>query len=379
MPERLSDGYLWAEDVTIFIKQGYETGGRAILTPYAGYLHLIPRLVVYVYHAAFGGVPKIPMVFAWTCALLTGAVCGYLYVIAARYTSRVAAFAIALSPVLLPHTGESWLNLTNLQWTLGPLLLAMLLDNVARKNSDYLPARCFVVALLALTGPFSALFLPLAFVCGFLLRARPDRMRRLAPLVIVIVAGVAQLAVYKFAIDHRPNHPAAEFLHYPWVSAFLKNFVMESLVGPKLQAMGHFTYAALIVTALILLCVLSVRGWWRGVNALLLAVAVGLWVLGVVRTDAPAVEVVWYLNGVERYTFMPLVLCMWALAIAAAESRISAVRYVSAAFLMLLIANGATQFQAPTIPTQITAVSDGAYLIQAAPGDPWHATVKPSR
>lgn len=37
--------YLWAEDGSIFINQAHTLGLAALWQPYAGYLHLYPRLV----------------------------------------------------------------------------------------------------------------------------------------------------------------------------------------------------------------------------------------------------------------------------------------------------------------------------------------------
>lgn len=381
MPERLQHGYLWAEDSTVFIAQAYKSGAHAIFMPYAGYLHVIPRLVALAYRALSENPSGIAIAFAWTCAVITGLVCSYLYVMTVRYVPRPAAFVIALAPVLLPHTGESWLNLTNLQWTLGPLLMAMLLDTLGREQNDYLAARCFIVLILGLTGPVSAILVPLAILGAFVAYRRADGPGRVAPFIIVLVAGLIQLALYKFANDRHAQHPFAEYIHYPWMQAFLKNFVMESLFVPQvLPTSGDsMTYMGLVVTAIFLACVLSPAGWWRVVNIIALAVTVALWMLGVVRNDAPAVAVQWFYDGVARYTFMPFVLCIWTLAIAAAKSPLKLSRYAAVAFLVLLFSNGATRFHAPTMPTAITIQPDGAYLIQAAPGGPWHTTVNPAR
>ncbi|WP_321796382.1 hypothetical protein [Caballeronia sp. J97] len=378
MPERLQQGYLWAEDATVFIGQAYKFGAHAILMPYAGYLHIIPRLVAFAFRALDGDVQGIAIAFAWTCALLTASVCSYLYVIAIRYFPRPAAFVMALAPVLLPHTGESWLNLTNLQWTLGPLLMAMLLDTLGREHSEHLLARCFIVLVLALTGPFSAILVPLAVLGALVALKREERLRRLAPFVIVLAAGFTQLAIYAFANDRHPLHPLVEYLHYPWIETFLKHFIMESFFIPQVLPAtdDSMTYAALITLAIFLTCVLSPEGRWRAVNFIAVATAVVLWMLGVVRNDAPAVAVQWFYDGVARYTFTPFVLCIWALAIAAAKSPLKLLRYVAVAFLVLLFANGATRFHAPTMQSRITVQQDGAYFIEAAPGGPWHTTVK---
>lgn len=378
MPERLIDGYLWAEDATVFIAQGFKLGARAIVTPYAGYLHIIPRLVVYIYQI-IGDVRHIPLAFAWSCALITAAICACLYSIAARYLPRPGAFAAALAPVLIPHVSECWLNVTNLQWIAAPLLLAMLLDTLGREDDEFLGARCGAIFLLSLTGAFSTVFMPLAIIGVVRFWRHANRGRRIAPFVVVILSGCIQLAVFKLLNDRHPHHPLREYIGYFWAHSFFKNFVLDSLFDVQMiTAIGSWWKPIAFVTAMVILvCMLSPKGRWRFVNAVLILAAIGLWMLGVVRTDAPAVDVQWFAVGVARYTFMPLIFAVWALAIAAARSPIVSARYVSVLVLAILFANSATRFGSPTTLPEITALPDGGYAIQVAPGGPWHTTLAP--
>jgi hypothetical protein len=48
MPNRVFEGYLWAEDGPIFLKAAFENGASSIFTPYAGYLSLTTRLIAYL-------------------------------------------------------------------------------------------------------------------------------------------------------------------------------------------------------------------------------------------------------------------------------------------------------------------------------------------
>lgn len=95
MHGRLTRGYLWAEDAPIFIKEGFELGARAIITPYAGYLHAVPRLLIYGY-TWFGTVTSTPHAFVWLTTSTTLVSCLYLYVIAARYLPRAGAYLLGL-------------------------------------------------------------------------------------------------------------------------------------------------------------------------------------------------------------------------------------------------------------------------------------------
>ena len=48
MPDAFSHPQFWAEDGTIFFLDAHSGGWRALLDPYSGYLHLIPRAVAWL-------------------------------------------------------------------------------------------------------------------------------------------------------------------------------------------------------------------------------------------------------------------------------------------------------------------------------------------
>jgi hypothetical protein len=119
MPERLTQGFLWAEDVSIFLKGGYDQGLGSIFVPYAGYLHAVPRLIVAAY-ASVGSPAHAPLVLAWICAIVLAGAATLLFAAVHRHLGRVAAVCFALALTVVPQDGEIWLTVTNLQWILGP-------------------------------------------------------------------------------------------------------------------------------------------------------------------------------------------------------------------------------------------------------------------
>lgn len=144
---------LWAEDGPVFIEAGIAHPWASITTPYAGYLHLYPRLLSVV--AGIAPVPYLPALFfaGWVAALL------FLWHVLARGFGHctmptIAASAVLLGCLLQPHNGETFLALTNSQWWLAAAL-ALMACLPQKFNSFYsIPA-----LLLSLTGPFSILFL----------------------------------------------------------------------------------------------------------------------------------------------------------------------------------------------------------------------------
>jgi hypothetical protein len=45
--DRVSHGFLWAEDATEFLAHAHQFGKHSILLDYAGHLHVLPRLIAY--------------------------------------------------------------------------------------------------------------------------------------------------------------------------------------------------------------------------------------------------------------------------------------------------------------------------------------------
>ncbi|RKR42917.1 hypothetical protein [Paraburkholderia sp. BL17N1] len=380
MHGRLTHGYLWAEDAPIFIKEGFELGARAIITPYAGYLHAVPRLLIYGY-TWFGTVISTPHAFVWLTTSTTLVSCLYLYVIAARYLPRTGAWLIGLSPVLIPHNGEAWLTVTNLQWVLAPVLIAMIWDSTQRTDTNRIFSRCVAIGLLSLTGPFSILFSPVAALGIVAHLKRSGKRLCWLPLLVVVAGGAVQLVTL---LTSPPNHPAAhaasEYLHFGWLGAFFRYFVLDFLLADRwINGLGKgMFYVSFALFAAVLACVATLPGKWRNVCVIALALAVVFWMLGVVRSDAPELPVRW--SGVSaRYTFFPLVLCMWTFVIVAARNRIALARYAAALLLLLMLVNSALRFRVPWYPYEIVSAQGGVFLVHAPPGDVFRAEVKPAR
>src|SRR5262245_24906877 len=156
----VSNPQLWAEDGSIFMSEADTLGWRALLTTYGGYYHTLLRLIAVA--LSWLNPLSIPAAYLWVCYVIT------LVVIAALFSPRINLPHkpwIALAVVLVPHSGEVILNLTNLQWITAIGLILVLLAKDAQSTRQSI---CDIAstALIGLTGPFSLTFMPL-----FLLRA----------------------------------------------------------------------------------------------------------------------------------------------------------------------------------------------------------------
>jgi hypothetical protein len=160
-PEAVLDPRFWAEDRTVFYEQARTYGGLpAVVIPYAGYLHVIPRIVAAP--TALLDEASAALVLNVGALLLTAAVASLL---ASGQLSRAIPDArlrltLGLALPLQPAIGEVLGTITNVQWVLGIALIAMALANWPRTLTGRI-CQLILLAGIGLTGPFAIPLMPL--------------------------------------------------------------------------------------------------------------------------------------------------------------------------------------------------------------------------
>lgn len=190
---------LWSEDI-VFFGQNWLLGPAALWDSYAGYLHTLPRLIALfasLFSPAFS-----PLIYllATLASLLAIALC-----IHSRLIRLPAAWALLVAVTLVPHNGEVFLNITNLQWFCALLLLAAVFID----NSEPVDYRALLLYLLVALAALSSLTVLLALVLcvlriGWALAVRRSAgfARRLASIdtpdgrlqQLYIITGICALA-----------------------------------------------------------------------------------------------------------------------------------------------------------------------------------------
>lgn len=193
---------LWAEDGPVFYQDASEYGLASLLKPYAGYLHLYPRLVAIlsmVFPASlipfvfFGGWLASIVLLFWTLRRA----------LADRPHYAALAFIIPLLAIMQPHSGETFLSLTNAQWWLASSLavIASMPWMFGRRVTP-------IAVVLSLTGPFSVLIFPVAAIQCW-------RHKRYALLIAMAVGAAAQVAM--LLSNPRPSQELDQNI-YHWLS-----------------------------------------------------------------------------------------------------------------------------------------------------------------
>jgi len=153
--DALSNPQFWAEDATVFFKDQFGSALPQLFTPYAGYLHTIPRLVAWI--ASWLPSAKAPLIYN-ACAIILSAAA--LALTCKRLQTYIPTWIVALSLLAVPTSGEIFGTITNAQWFLQFALAAYCLTPAERSGTTraYL-LRAIGILAIALTGPFSILLL----------------------------------------------------------------------------------------------------------------------------------------------------------------------------------------------------------------------------
>ncbi len=309
-PDSLQNPQFFAEDGTVFFIGARQLGLSAILTPYGGYLNLVPRLV------AAGASFLDPL---WIPASYNGvALCLDVAAVAILFSRRVrlpAKPALALAFALVPHTGEVFLSLTNVQWCLAlALFLVLLMDDAATAGQKWFDRGA--LALCGLTGPFVCIFLPL-----FAFRAAVRRTAESVTIAALAVLAAAVQAGYLYGyrshfIRQTPADPHG--LMSSMAGRLYGTFWMGYGIPPISPGIR---WIALGIAATALAAWASLRrGEWQAPRRMLALSWLCLVIPVAIKFRQDAAVIAPPADG-DRYFVLPHVLLAWLLVIAAVQIR----------------------------------------------------------
>lgn len=182
---------IYAEDGFIFLRDAVDAPVAAVVDPYAGYLHALPRLVA----AGVAGLPPTLAAAgsAVAAALIVAALAQVLRVaMAPHLRSSLLAWMMAAAVILLPVGQEEVFNaLANIHWFLAvPVFWVLLWRPPSRAGTV---AAAAFVGLSALSDPFVLLVAPVALVRLAVLPGVRDRLIPAALLVGSAGQAIAML------------------------------------------------------------------------------------------------------------------------------------------------------------------------------------------
>ncbi|WIB31753.1 hypothetical protein [Curtobacterium sp. MCSS17_005] len=249
---------VWAEDGGVFLRERIAMGPvDTLLHPYAGYVHLLPRLIVDLGYAL--PPERYAQVVALAACTVVGGVCALVFVLS-RDVVRPWPLRLVLAavPVVLPLAPyEISGNAANLHWfllVLVPWVFAW------RARSWWAAGALAVVAGAAvLTEPLTALFAPLLLLSWTPRGRAPGPAGRWTALPVTVVAVVA-LVVQGVTTLTSPRVLATGS---PAVRDVLAGYLLRPVagawdpdLGAVLTAVVEHGWAVVVVPAALLVVVL---------------------------------------------------------------------------------------------------------------------------
>lgn len=307
---RAATGTIWAEDGTVFLAQA-RSGSTwdAVTTSYAGYWHLVPRLLAEV--AAAAPLERAALVLAVTAALVQSALAAFVFhasraIITAWQVRVLLALAMLVVPV---GQAEVLASAANLHWFLVAAAVWALLWIPVRRWE--LAVATAVLVAAAASDPLVIVLAPLAMVRIWVRRSE----RHLdVPALAFLATGVAHLAAVAVVRPDRGIEPGSAGIGkvLAWLVVDVPG---RGLLGARWletrDAPGTILAAAVACLLVVVLVMMAVRATrWNAAPAVVLATsAVVLYVLpvGLARISP------------SRYSVGPALLLLGALCSAAGQ------------------------------------------------------------
>ncbi|MBW0012061.1 hypothetical protein [Mycobacterium sp.] len=319
---RLRHPGFYAEDGQIFLAQAHNSGAAAFWEPYAGYLHLIPRVIAAVLEPL--PVTAAPVLYAAAAlmvhvAMLSPALSPRLdWIIPGQFLRSVLFALLCLMPPLWEVLG----NVANLIFVGGITLLLLMLSDDPTSRVGRL-GELAAVAALGLSGPLIAFFVP-----WFIWRWRRTRSRHgLAVVAVAVAAALVQALIFVFS-DRQGAGGRLLYLPRVWV----ERIGLDWLFGDS-QLLGSPWWVACWLAALV---------WCVGAVVITIVVlrrtAVALWLLHFALLAAPVMA---YGYMPPPFTWQRHFVVPTAIVIVLLVAVIGARRWAVAAGVWLLVGAGA--------------------------------------
>jgi hypothetical protein len=200
---------LWAEDGPVFMGHAQALGWKSLFEPYAGYLHLYPRIVAWLgeqFHLYYR-----PGIY------FAGWLLGYLFsaYVLAR-TARLHGWgwwligALLIAIAFQPQNGEVLFTITNVQWVLGVSLFLIGISGlrVARQRPWIDSA---LMLAMSLTGPFSIFLVPICMLKVLWFRDWNEHRRLYVPVLIGAVVQLVFMVNSGRATEYEGVAPLGDF------------------------------------------------------------------------------------------------------------------------------------------------------------------------
>mgnify|MGYP000902325586 FL=1 len=231
----LASRHLWAEDGNVFLNDA-SSGWATLWRPYAGYIHLYPRLIALISQCVeLINRPNI-LLCGWliSYALLVHAIARLMRSVGASPIHTAAAVALVS---LQPQNGEVLFNITNSQWMMGAALFTIAITP-QQGTERTTPLWLGVVVLMGLTGPFSIILAPIIILY---LWHRPTWRGNRSLYAVIVATSVIQAWV--LLSSGRATQPGTIAPFSEWLATLTRQLTLGA--GKPITYVAAFLFLSL--------------------------------------------------------------------------------------------------------------------------------------
>lgn len=198
---RRYDGFtrpqIYAEDGPVFLEQFMELGIKSLWTPYAGYLHTMPRLIALLFGYLGVDLLYIPICYDYSYFVLCLLVAWEIWRGASYMNIKHKVFYATIF-LFIPVGPEMFMNITNSIWVTSLYLVNFLLTGYKLYEAEkWKPLKLLLLLAVSLTGPYSLLLSPIILLIFFLER-KTLTINKVVPLCVILLGGMIQTVFIKF-------------------------------------------------------------------------------------------------------------------------------------------------------------------------------------
>ena len=330
---------LWAEDGIIFIKHSLEHGFSSITTPYAGYLHVITRILSQLCVSVLP-LENLPCGFFWVSFIIPLAV--FAYVLSTPNIPLFIRLLIPVSVLFSPTDGEVFFTLTNTHWIIA-LIYPIILFHACTQTWRETAITSFIISAIGINDPH--IFIAYPFFIGRIYRFKNCNREKM----IFLAASIAFI-IQALTLSLSPTSPTMQAETYPdlptWAKWVLPAFLpfASLFTGPNLLrfAFNHSIFAIGIGIALCLLYATILAAFHSAGKKIFLCM-LPYFLFGVLSYASTLFRYrsdpgMFIYSGINRYFFLPEVLFTVSLSFLIVSSRPFARRVGLISLSIILIA-----------------------------------------
>ena len=283
-PYVLAYANFWAEDGKLFFPQMYHDGIKSLFYPYAGYFHLVPRLVMLL--TLPFGIINAPLISNFMALVLRAVPMIFLFTRRFDFMGTACRFFLWVYFLIMPNALETLGNITNIQWNLSIyLLMAIIADppeSITEKLHDWI-----VLILAGLSGPF------VIFAAPLMILGNASRGKSPAFKIAAVVLGIVQFCTVMFTSREFQHNSLAEvntsiYEFTLWTARVICSRVIYAAFLPIPGVAAHVLRTSVFLSfTVFMLCASAVlygfiAGGWRFRVSILYALAISC--SGMLRT-----------------------------------------------------------------------------------------------